>query len=117
MGRVEVEGTEVQAHALNEGVNDTMLKGSVALEGGPDGFAAVLSLQTIGKRTPMTDALRDLVMRSLRTRSLVVKLDGVEILSEPDQEGILHGLARPRKLPALKRLPLGGPRLLPPGEV
>jgi len=113
MGRVEIEGVSLQAHAMNEGVSDTMLAGSVSLEGGPDGFAAVLSLQTVGKRTPVTDSLRDLVMRSLRTRSLVVRLDGEEVRSAPGEEGVLQRVCVARKFPALKRLPKGGPVLLP----
>jgi hypothetical protein len=112
MGRVEIEGASLQAHAMNEGVTDTMLTGSVGLESGPDGFAAVLSLHTVGKRTPLTDSLRDLVMRSLKTRSLVVRLDGEEVRSEPDQKCVPKLLPAPRKLPALKRLPKGGPVLL-----
>jgi hypothetical protein len=113
MGRVEIDGASLQAHAMNEGVSDTMLAGSVELEGGPDGFAAVLSLRTVGKKTPVTDSLRDLVMRSLRTRSLVVRLDGEEVRSEPDENGVLRRIGVARKLPSFKRLPKGGPVLLP----
>jgi len=112
MGRVEIEGTSLQAHAMNEGVTDTMLTGSVSLEGGPDGFAAVLSLETVGKKTPVTDSLRDLVMRSLRTRSLVVRLDGEEVRSAPGEQGVLRRTCVARKFPTLKRLPKGGPVLL-----
>lgn len=113
MGRVEVEGTALQAHATDEGVTDTMIQGEVSLEGGPGGVAAVLSLHTIGSTTPVTDALRDLVVRSLREESLVVRLDGEDLRTGAGPP--IPVLKTARKLPSLKRLPTARPRLLEQG--
>jgi hypothetical protein len=112
MGRVEVEGISLQAHALNEGITDTMLEGSLRLESTEDGVAAVLDLKTVGKKNHMTYALRDLVLRSLRSYSLVVTHDGEELRAEPPEGRLLSRGLQPRKFPALKRLPCGGPRLM-----
>ena len=112
MGRVEVEGPSLQAHAINEGITDTMIEGSLRLESTEDGVAAVLDLRTVGKKTDVTDAIRDLVLRSLRSRSLVVTHDGEELRAEPPEGRLLSTGLRPRKFPSLKRLPCGGPRLM-----
>lgn len=112
MARVEVEDTTLQAHALNEGVADTMLEGSLRLDRTGDGVAALLELRTVGKKTPMTEALLDVVMRSLRSRSLVVTHDGVEVRSEVPDNRLFRRVSAIRKLPALKRLPMGGTKLV-----
>lgn len=116
MGRVEVEGISLQAHALNEGIDDTMLEGSIRFDSSNEGIAVVLDLKTVGKKTVMTDALRDMVLRTLRSQSLVVRYDGEEIRSEAPGENVVGRVSSPQKLKSLKRLPCGGPVLIQHGS-
>lgn len=115
MARVEVEDTTLQAHAVNDGVTDTMLEGSLRLDRTKEGVAALLELRTVGKKTATTRVLLGAVMRSLRSQSLVVTHDGREVSPDVRDTDALRSASAVRRLPVLKRLPRGRPRLV--GEV
>lgn len=112
MARVEVEDTTIQAHAINDGVADTMLEGQLRFDRTKNGVAAVLELRTVGKKTPTTQVLLGAVMRSLRSQALVVTHDGHEIRPDVHVPDALSGSASVRRFPVLKRLPRGRPRLM-----
>lgn len=112
MGRLEVDELTLRAHALNEGISDTMLEGSLKFDSGAEGIAVVLQLKTVGSRTVMTDALRDMVVRALRSKSFVIEHDGEEVRPDVEKDGLLWRASPGRKLPSLKRLPYGSPRLM-----
>lgn len=115
MARVEVEDTAISAHALNDGIADTMLEGSLRFDRTKEGVAALLELRTVGKKTPTTQVLLGAVMRSLRSHSLVVTHDGHEIRPDVHDTDALRGSPAVRRFPVLQRLPRGRPRLV--GEV
>lgn len=116
MGQVETKDDTLTAHAVNEGVTDTMLSGKLRFDSSRDGIAAVIDLSTVGKKTPMTDALKDMVVRTLRSRSLVVMLDGEEVRTDPPQPQVLRPPVAVKRLGALRKLPYGSPRLISQGE-
>jgi hypothetical protein len=110
MARVEVDDRGfLVAHAENEGNRETALEGCLGFDSSDDGMAAVLSLTSVGEKGPMTDALRDLVMRSMRSRNLVVVHDGDEVVPEIDENRVLRRVGRLSRLPQVKRIPRGGP--------
>lgn len=109
MGRVEVHGSSIQAHALNEGVSDTMISGDLLFDADEAGVAARLDLKTIGSKTPVTEALLDLLVRSIRSQSLAVTMDGEPVMAGSP---VVVGVKSSPKLKTLKRLPCRPPKLM-----
>lgn len=112
MGRIQTDGNSICAHAINEGVLDTMLEGVLRFDPNEDGLAAVIDLKTVGKKTLMTPVLLDMVTRSLRSRSLVITVDGEEVRTEVDESRVLTRPVAPKRLKSIKRIPHGAQTML-----
>lgn len=86
MAKVDVESTTlVVAHAKDEGFETPVVHGELALEPGPEGISAVLTLRTVGAGQDDFPALE----RARKLKALIVRtmLPGMSLKVRWDESG------------------------------